>query len=244
MRKLVLSILPVALVACTEAGEPPEATSTGTMTEDTDVHVAVQLTDQQEQGQVIFEAVCWTCHGTGGHGDGPASTEEITPPSFQTEEYAQATLASLQERFQPGVEGQDPDHPHMQYVAKLVRPESFEAALSYVPAVAYPPEIPGSAIHGQRIYQFRCAGCHGPSGEGDGPGAENLVDMRPANFTADTLVASRNWDAVYAKIRAGGDRVHGSIMPTWDTVLSDSEIWDLVAYLATFQPGLVAEPRW
>ena len=33
-------------------------------------------------------------------------------------------------------------------------------------------------------------------------------------------------------------------MPPWGILLSEGEIWDVVAYLATFQPGLVSEPPW
>jgi mono/diheme cytochrome c family protein len=254
MRKLVLVTLSAALagsatlVAC--SGPEPQAGTTQSTTAaaqpaEPAVHQAVTLTPEQQEGQVVFESVCWTCHGTAGHGNGPARTEEITPPSFQTQEYATASPAILQARFRASLEGADPNHPHMQYVIKLVKPEAFEAALAYIPALAYPPEIPGSAVAGQRLFQFRCAGCHGASGRGDGPGAANLVDaVKPADFTTDTLVASRDWNAVHDKIAAGGQHIHGSVMPAWDVVLPDADIWDLVAYLATFQPGLVAKPSW
>lgn len=247
MRKLTIIALSSALAA---ACSGPPATSEGgagtaAVTAEPTVHVAAELNFQQQEGQVIFESVCWTCHGSSGHGDGPARTADIVPPSFQTPDYAMASPAVLLERFQASLVGDDPKHPHMQHVAKLVKPESFQAALAFVPALAYPREIPGSAISGQRIYQFRCAGCHGPTGHGDGPGAENLVaPVRPADFTTDTLVASRDWDAVHAKISAGGQHIHGSIMPPWGQVLKDADIWDLVAYLSTFQPGLVAKPSW
>lgn len=246
MRKLALITLSAALAGC--SGPPSSsdgATSTPVMTAEPTEHVAVALNAQQEEGQVVFESVCWTCHGTAGHGDGPARSPDVVPPSFQTQDYAMASRAVLLERFQASLTGADPTHPHMQYVAKLVKPASFEAALAFIPALSYPREIPGSALNGQRIYQFRCAGCHGKTGHGDGPGAENLVaPVRPVDFTTDTLVASKDWDAVHAKINAGGQHIHGSIMPPWGQVLSDPDIWDLVAYLATFQPGLVAPPSW
>lgn len=247
MRKLVLITLSAALAGCSGPAATPEgsAPAAAVTTADAQVHQAVALTPVQQEGEVIFESVCWTCHGSSGHGDGPARTEDIKPPSFQTQDYAMASQAVLLERFRASMTGEDPSHPHMQYVAKLVKPESFEAALAFIPALSYPREIPGSAIGGQRIYQYRCAGCHGPTGLGDGPGAANLVaDVTPANFTTDTLVASGNWDAVHDKIAAGGQHIHGSIMPAWGVVLSDAEIWDLVAYLSTFQPGLVAKPNW
>jgi mono/diheme cytochrome c family protein len=250
MRKLVLVTFTAALAgsavlaACSGPPEEPAGTMQATPAATPTEHVAVNLTAEQQEGQVVFESVCWTCHGSAGHGDGPARTQDIVPPSFQTRDYATASATSLQSRFRSSLEASDSAHPHMQYVVRLVKPEAFEAALAYIPAVAYPPEIPGSAVNGQRIYQFRCSGCHGATGRGDGPGAENLVDTKPADFTTDTLVASANWDAVHSKIREGGQHVHGSLMPSWGIVLGDGDMWDLVAYLATFQPGLVARPSW
>jgi len=110
MRKLVLVTFSVVLagsatlVACsgppqeTPAGTTQAATTTAAAP-DTVVHQAVVLTPEQQAGQVVFESVCWTCHGSSGHGNGPARTAEITPPSFQTPEYATASPAVLQERF-------------------------------------------------------------------------------------------------------------------------------------------------
>lgn len=250
MKKHVLvtvsSVLAVALAACAEPAETPadEAGAAAAVTAALTPHEAVALSAGQKEGQIVFESVCWTCHGSAGHGDGPARTSDIVPPTFQTQDYALASAATLRQRFQASLADADPEHPHMQYVARLVNQESFEAALSYIPAIAYPPEIPGSAINGGRIFQFRCSGCHGVAGRGDGPAAAGLVEVKPVDFTTDTLVASRDWDAVYAKIRAGGDHVHGSLMPAWGTVLSNSDVWDLVGYLATFQPGLVSKPSW
>lgn len=248
MPKLAIFALATALAACAEPAETPPAQSTpagpAAAATTSQVHQAVALTPEQAEGKVTFEGVCWTCHGAGGHGDGPAHTEEVQPPNFQTPEYAALSPAELTERFRASMQGADPAHPHMQYVAKLVKEESFARALAYIPALVYPTEIPGSAIHGQEIFQYRCAGCHGASGHGDGPGAAALVEVKPVDFTTDTLVAKADWNAVHAKVRDGGQRVHGSTMPPWGTILSDNDVWDLVAYLATFQPGLVAAPPW
>jgi len=246
MRKLALFALATALTACAEPAETPPAGSAPAggvaVAPEAVVHQAVALTPEQQAGKVTFESVCWTCHGSGGHGDGPASTPTVNPPTFHTPDYAAASQADLLQRFQASMQGADPGHPHMQYVVKLVLAESFKTTLAYIPALVYPSEIPGSAVHGQDLFQYRCAGCHGASGRGDGPGAAGLVDVKPVDFTTDTLVAKGNWDAVYAKVREGGQRVHGSTMPPWGQILTDGDLWDLVAYLATFQPGLVAPP--
>jgi mono/diheme cytochrome c family protein len=244
MRRLSLVILPLVVVACAGPSESPQQTS-GTAVQAAP-HGAVTLTDAQQKGETTFETVCWSCHGSAGRGDGPAVKAGVVsaPPSFLTDEYANATQAVLERRFQASLQGADPSHPHMQYVVSLLKPDRFNEALAFIPALSYPPEIPGSAINGQRIFSFRCAACHGVSGTGDGPAAPSLVTMRPANFTTDTLIAHKNWDGVFNRIKEGGQSVHGSAMPPWGVILDDADIWDLVAYLATFQPSLLSKPRW
>jgi mono/diheme cytochrome c family protein len=245
MRKLFLVTLSAALAGCAEPSQAPAESTELAIAPATEA-VAVPLTALQEEGRGIYETVCWTCHGPAGRGDGPAVQAGATspPPTFHTRDYVESSAATLERRFRSGMAGADPNHPHMQYVASLLRNESFAAALAYIPALAYPTEIPGSAINGSRLFAFRCAGCHGETGLGDGPGAANLVDIFPADFTSDTLIAARDWDALFSRVREGGSTVHGSSMPPWGIVLSDGEMWDLVAYLAMFQEGTVRAPAW
>jgi len=239
----------LALITVVGACSPPADTATDgavTAVAASTVHDPVPLTAQQKSGQLIFETMCWTCHGSAGRGDGPAVAAGAvgTPPSFHTQDYATASVERLQGRFSVAFNEADPLHPHMQYVASLLKPERFADALSFIPALAYPAEIPGSALAGGRLYNFRCVGCHGPTGRGDGTAAAALINMAPADFTMDTLIAAGNWDALFQHVQEGGRAVHGSSMPPWGTVLADAEMWDLVAYLATFQPALLAEPHW
>lgn len=244
MRKVTALSLTLFAVAC--GGPEPQPADTGAQSLAAAEDAPIALTPLQEEGRQIYQTICWTCHGPAGRGDGPAvkAGAVAAPPSFHAKDYAEAPVDRLERRFRVGMEGADPNHPHMQYVASVIRPERFRAALSYIPALSYPPEIPGSTIAGQKLYNFRCAGCHGEDGRGNGPAAESLQPMKPADFTRDTLIAAKDWDAVYNRIREGGQKVHGSSMPAWGIVLSDAEIWDLVAYLATLQPGLLSPPRW
>jgi mono/diheme cytochrome c family protein len=68
--------------------------------------------------------------------------------------------------------------------------------------------------------------------------------VRPADFTADTLIAKRDWQGLFGRIRDGGRAVHGSSMPPWGIALSETDMWDLVAYIATFQPAALSAPHW
>ena len=166
------------------------------------------------------------------------------PPSFHSAEYEGIDPSTLERRFLGSLDGTDERHAHMQYVASLLVPERFADALAFIPALTYPEELPGSALGGQAIYEFRCQGCHGTTGRGDGTAAGSLIAAKPADFTVDTLLANRSWDALYARIDDGGQSVHGSSMPPWEVVLTPDEIWDLISYLATFQPDLLASPSW
>lgn len=244
MRKYSWLILASTVTACS----PPADVSSGSGAAQVSAseHVPLALTQSQAEGRVIFETMCWTCHGPAGRGNGPAvqAGSLRAPPSFHAEEYATADPTSLERRFRGGLDGTDENHPHMQYVASLIVPERFAQALSFIPALTYPPELPGSALAGEAIYQLRCLGCHGVTGRGDGPASGSLANVKPADFTADTLLASGDWDAIHTRIREGGQIAHGSSMPPWGVALSDDHISDLVAYLATFQPGLLTPPAW
>ena len=244
MRKLPLLFLTAAIAGCSA---PPDApTESAPAQAAVSEHTAVSLTAQQQAGRAIYETMCWTCHGTAGRGDGPAvqAGSLQPPPTFHTQDYALAETDRLERRFRVALEGADPNHPHMQYVSSLLQPERFGEALSFIPALAYPPELPGSALAGQRIYEFRCQGCHGTTGRGDGPAAASLSTVAPADFRTDELLTSQDWDAIFARISEGGQTVHGSSMPPWGIVLPEAEIWDLVAFLATFQDGLLSDPAW
>lgn len=243
MNRHALLAVGAALLACSGPSNPP---SEGALSLASETPAPFPLTAEQREGRVIFETVCWTCHGESGRGDGPAvqAGSIPAPPSFQAPEYADASGESLMQRFNASLSGADPDHPHMQYVTSIVRPERFAAALSFIPALSYPKEIPGSALEGERMFADRCAGCHGMGGRGDGPASASLVQMPPADFTTDTLIAAKKWDQVFRRVREGGRAVHGSSMPPWGIVLSEQQTWDLVAFLATFQPATLARPAW
>jgi cbb3-type cytochrome c oxidase subunit III len=205
-----------------------------------------ELTEEQREGRVIFESMCWSCHGESGRGNGPSVADGSTgrPPTFHTLDFARASTESLLRSFRSGVGGTEPDHPHMQHVVTLLEPEHFAQALSFIPALVYPPEIPGSALAGKTIFDSRCAGCHGSGGTGDGPDAANFTTVTPADLTADELIANRNWAGVFRRISDGSGTAHSGAMPAWGVVLSEDQIWDLVAFVATFQDGVVRPPYW
>lgn len=242
MRKLILIAVAVMCAACVQPRDQGETASMSAGP----AHVALQLSEELQAGRVIYETVCWTCHGPFGRGDGPAVQDgSITvPPSFQSEDYTGAGVERLRQVIESGLEQGGPLYPHMQEVVDLIRPERLPQALAFLPVLAYPPEIPGSLLAGEALYSLRCAGCHGANGRGTESTSDFLMWASPPDFRTHALLAAKDWAGVFERIRAGGQLLHRSPMPAWGPVFSDEETWDLVAYIASFQPGLLSQPSW
>lgn len=98
------------------------------------------------------------------------------------------------------------------------------------PAAAAPalqePVTPPSALAGQPLFAENCAPCHGDTGLGDGPSAAGLPNGVSA--LADPALARASSMQQWFEITKEGrmDRM----MPPWKNRLSDSQIWDAVAY--------------
>lgn len=244
----VAALVVLSFAAC-GGGEPPEpqvsepATSPPQVGVLAEAPVPFELGVEQAKGKVVYETMCWSCHGSAGRGDGPAvQAGAVAPPrNLITGDISGPAVRRLQADFRAEVGSLDPGHPHMQNVLSIIDLEAFASALAYLPALAYPPELPGSALAGHRNYVLRCQGCHGASGQGNGPGAE-VLEIRPSDFTRDTLLAARDFEGAFRKVRTGGGDVHGSSMPAWGVMFNDGDVWDLVAYIATFQPGVLSAP--
>lgn len=96
----------------------------------------------------------------------------------------------------------------------------------------------GNVDNGKTIYSKRCVHCHGVDGDGLAP-AEERLNPPPRDFTSgmfkikssafDDAVA--NDDDIYRMIKDG---MPGTAMPGWADVVSDQDMWDLVAYVKTF----------
>ncbi|MBV8233964.1 MAG: c-type cytochrome [Planctomycetaceae bacterium] len=84
---------------------------------------------------------------------------------------------------------------------------------------------------GHRIYDARCAACHGPSGQGDGPVARNLPGPSPVeklSLTDTTWFHGDRPDQVMAIVAQG---IPDSGMRGWNDVLDDREIRAVSAYV-------------
>jgi mono/diheme cytochrome c family protein len=80
---------------------------------------------------------------------------------------------------------------------------------------------------GKILYQLRCAACHGPQGRGDGAAAGALKPA-PRDLVAPGFWEARSAAAVADAIRHGKP---GTAMVAYESLLTDQEIDDIVAFL-------------
>ena len=85
-----------------------------------------------------------------------------------------------------------------------------------------------SIAAGQKIYTKRCAGCHGTSGNGDGPDAADL-GIHPAKLSQ--VAGDESDGALFWKITTGRKP-----MPTFGSgskKLSETDRWNVINYVRT-----------
>jgi len=82
---------------------------------------------------------------------------------------------------------------------------------------------------GAAVFHTNCEACHGPQGHGDGP-AGAALDPRPKNLAELQSIAS---DA-YLLWRISEGK-YGTSMVGWKSVLTEEQIWQVIAFVRTFQ---------
>lgn len=83
-----------------------------------------------------------------------------------------------------------------------------------------------SLAAGQKIYLKRCLGCHGKTGNGDGPDAADL-GIHPAKLS-DPAIQAETDGALFWKITVGKKP-----MPNYGSRLSPADRWNVINYLRT-----------
>lgn len=96
------------------------------------------------------------------------------------------------------------------------------------------PSSSQEADHAASVYAKLCASCHGDDGQGDGPAA-SAMNPKPGDFTECERMATHSDKMLFEIIKEGGQAVgHSPMMPPWKSVLTDSEIHELVTYVRSF----------
>lgn len=96
--------------------------------------------------------------------------------------------------------------------------------------VLVPPQTPNTA-NGEAIFLEKCAGCHGPTGLGDGPQGIQLPVTVPAFALPDVArpASPAGW---FTTVTRGSGNVQETFMPAFLS-LNDQQRWDVVAYIMT-----------
>ena len=106
-----------------------------------------------------------------------------------------------------------------------------------------------SLTNGKQLYAQNCAACHGENGAGNGvfadelkaagesskqnmSGVDNMSMQGPADFTNPKRMLGASPALLQGKILRGG---MGTGMPMWGSIFTEEQIWDLIAYIYSFQ---------
>ncbi len=109
----------------------------------------------------------------------------------------------------------------------------FSVAVIAVSASISSAEDKGDAAKGKESYDNTCVACHGPEGKGDGVAAAAL-DPKPRNLSDPVYVSTLSNEHLYKVISEGGASVGLSpMMAAWGGVLSEQQIWDVLAFIHT-----------
>lgn len=178
------------------------------------------------RGEALYALNCAPCHGFSGLGDGeqsgelPAAAAPIGDPELARQRAPQDWYAVISrgnlERFMPPFSG------------SLSVDERWDV-LAYVYRLSQPARLDDPI---EDIYIENCAECHGNTGRGDGPAA-NDFDAGMMDFTDLQASVAQTQSDYYAATREGA----GEDMPAFSE-LTDEQSWALAAYIQAFSFGI------
>ncbi len=94
------------------------------------------------------------------------------------------------------------------------------------------PADEASITRGGELFAINCQMCHGVTGEGNGPVAPFLVNIKPANLTS-AMAQSKTDGSIFLTITNG---LEGR-MPALNENLTVLERWDVVNFVRTLKSG-------
>lgn len=220
-------------------------------------------------GRYVYQRNCIACHGQWGDGKGEMAPGMIPPPRKFTQaifKYRSTppgflpTDDDLKRTIRNGIPGTSMPtfvqlsdrevHAVTEYIKffsrKWQQPENYAPPVEVPPlpswfAQATPPR--SKAASGKAHFLKHCASCHGENGDGNGPAAGNLVDnwdkpVKPADLRQNALRAGSRLEDVYRVLLTG---VSGTPMPAYGDTLSETERWELVAFIAELRKSNKAQ---
>jgi mono/diheme cytochrome c family protein len=214
------------------------------------------ITPSYERGKLVYLQNCAHCHGLSGQGDGwDGQYLDVAPANFTDPNMRGMSEGDYYARVSFGIQNSAmptwgeflPENQRWDAI-KFIQ-NSFQEGTPNLGSL-YSDKIANniltlssdnwtgeghviSADNGQTLYQTYCGVCHGDQGQGDGAGITSLPSGGPAAFPTDLSDAYIFW-----RVWEG---VPESIMPPFNWLISESDIWDITAYVqqmtATSQGG-------
>lgn len=257
---LIVVATGLPILAAAQSAELPEtpAVAAASLAESTENEKRREL-HLYMKGRYLFQKNCVECHGATGRGNGPWAAElEVKPRNFRTGLYKFRTTPygklpvndDLRRTIRSGISGtampvfahlldEDVDSliVYLQNLSRSWNDDTLIAAPLTIPVV---PEWFSSASlsaeHADRggvRFGELCAVCHGPNGKGDGPGAGQLIDAwehpaPPADLSSPHHKSGDSPRDLYRTIATG---MNGTPMMGFAGLLTENEIWDLVAFI-------------
>lgn len=182
------------------------------------------------QGATIYAEQCAACHGPTGKGDGPTAAELLTQrttplPDFSVPDHF--LHHSQAELFQVVTKGRL-EYFMPPWANKLSEAERW-SVVAYLYSLSTPTE---QQTQGQTLYSENCAACHGATGAGDSPQANNL---QLPNFSQPAYSAALTQQDLYDALTT-----HKAVtsLPT----LTQAERWAIIFHLRTLAFDMSAAP--
>jgi len=218
---------------------------------------------EMERGRKLYFSACAPCHGVQGDGKGPAARGfDPAPRNFRLGAYKFRTTVSgalpldedLERTIREGVPGTEMprwkdvlSESDIKVVVQYIKtfypyfddPDSLPLAEDIIEIPEERPFEPSlaSIAAGRKIFVDQdCVKCHGETGVGNGPQADELVDdwdvpIEPANLTLTYFKNGKRDQDIY---RVFTSALNGTPMPAFDE-LSEDERWQLVDYVQSLE---------
>jgi mono/diheme cytochrome c family protein len=193
----------------------------------------ISLTPFAERKAVTIlrqQASCLGCHEL--NGDGGRLAPSLTDVAKRR---SAAYIRAMIDDPQRVVPGAAMPKPRLDSATKALIAAYLTREASDGPAIRPAPDSArrSAVVGAPDIYIRWCAGCHGPTGAGDGPNARYLP-VAPAAHRDAVAMGKRPDDSLFDAI-AGGGAIMGKSprMPAFAGSLTPAEIRSLVAYIRT-----------
>lgn len=180
--------------------------------------IAAELNRPVIRGGIVFKNYCGVCHGHTGDGASRAA-KLYGKKALKLSRLSNGKLEKII-RLGGKAVGKSPYMPPWQ---EELSDEQIHDVVAYLSV------IKSRVKRGEVVFKTNCILCHGIKADGKGRAAK-LYHPPPADLTH----SDKNNEYKESIIRYGGKAMGRSeVMPPWGGQLSDQEITDLVAYLAT-----------